>query len=201
MQYREVRSTLEGYLEDAQTKLELWRNVKRLTKKNGEDFARFGANFEGAKVYTESWSDYEEINVSGRTASGKWVEDKISLEPVADANTDPERVTKLHDYSYERYHLTVEETFEKINKRIRYYEVVADNYRLELEYSEELYNLTTKTVEALYNEALKELVDAGYKPTHKIDTPSMLYQMHKMFETSFPPHMSVSEEEVEVSYR
>lgn len=201
MNYQNVRSKLEGYLEEAETKLALWKDVKRLTKKNGEDFARFGANFDGAKVFTESWSDYEEIQVSGRTPSGKWISDKIELEPKADENTDPERVTKLYHYSYERYHLTVDETFEKINKRIRYYEIEADNYRLELMHSEALYNFTVNTIDALYNEALKEIVEAGYKPTYNIDTPSMLYIIKEMLETAFPPHIQVSKDEVEVTYR
>ena len=179
MQYDEFKKTLENYLEECETKLELWKNVKRLSKKDGSDFQNFGKNFEGAKVDRSAYSDTEELNVHGRTKSGRWIEDTILV----------------FGRNYQ-HPLTVSGAFEKIELRIKYYEVKIRNCKLQIAHAERIYNLTVNTVKALYDEALKEIQEAGYTPTFEIDTPSIMYQIHHVLEQSFPPHIKCDKDQV-----
>lgn len=197
--FEAFKGHLEANLKDARTKLALWKNVKRLSKKNGEDFQNFGKNFDGATI--DPYVGEDTLKVSGRIEHGiAFTEDRIDL--IREATNDIEEERRIHYYGdFYKYHLTVSETFEKIEDRIKYYEVQVYNYELQLMHARSIYDLTVNTVNAMYAEALKELEEAGYKPTYTIDTPTLLYQMHNLLEHAFPPHMNVKKEEVEAMYR
>lgn len=200
--FEAFKGHLEANLKDAKTNLALWKNVKRLSKKNGEDFQNFGKNFDGATIDHDAIFE-DRLSVHGRIEHGiAWAEDHIDLVREATSDIEADRRYKPYTFSnVEKYHLTVSETFEKIEDRIKYYEVQVYNYELQLMHARSIYDLTVNTVNAMYAEAMKELEEAGYKPTYTIDTPSLLYQMHNLLEHAFPPHMNVKKEEVEAMYR
>lgn len=194
--FEDFMKHLEANYNDTCTKLELWKNVKRLSKKDGSDFQNFGKNFDGATIDHDAILE-DRLEVRGRTERGiVWVEDHIDL--VEDATSDIEAERRYKPYSFskqEKYHLNVDEVFEKIEARIRYFETQKVNYELQMQHAESIYNFTVNTINAMYKEALKELEEAGYQPTYEIDTPSLLYMMKtSLLEKAFPPHIQVSKE-------
>lgn len=70
------KQKLQKDIDNYKTRAELWRNVKRLYKKNGEAFAVFSKNFDGVKI-VEEWNRIK-FQVSGRTQSGDWITDWIT---------------------------------------------------------------------------------------------------------------------------
>lgn len=198
--YETFENKLKKNLAEHECKLELWKNVKRLSKKDGTDFAHFGKNFENAKVSTPAYLDFERLKVNGRIIpTSAWTDDEIDL--VRDANDSiPDERTFEH-YGRKKYHLTVDEAFEAIENRIRYYEVEIQNDKLQLAHAESIFNLTVNTINALYKEALKEIVDAGFEPTCWIDTPSILYQVEEVLKSEMPPHISTKKENLKVKWQ
>ena len=193
--YEAFRKHLENNLADNRTKLNLWKNVKRLSKKDGSDYANFGNNFDGAKV-EDYLGSKDALKVFGRSVNGlSWVEDRIELERDATPDIDPERTYRYATYSNAmKYRLTVEETFEKINARIRYFETQVANYKIQLDMSESIYNTVVRTINNLYEGILEDVTKEGYTPTYDIDTPSILYNVMHLFEKAFPPHIKVDKE-------
>ena len=198
--FESFKKELEKHLAEHECKLELWKNVKRLSKKDGTDFAHFGKNFENAKVTLPAYLDFERLKVNGRIVpTTAWTEDEIDLVRDADDSIPEERT--FEHYGKKKYHLTVDEAFEAIENRIRFYEVEIQNDKLELAHAESIFNLTVNTIKALYDEALKEIVNAGFEPTCWIDTPSILYQVEKILQSEMPPHISTKEENLKVKWQ
>ena len=190
--YTAFRKHIENNLNDARTKLNLWKSVKRLSKKNGEDFANFGKNFDGATI--DPYVGEDVLKVYGRIEHGiAWTEDHIEL--IREATPDIEEERRIHYYGdFYKYHLTVSEAFEKIEARIRYFETQVANYELQLRLSETIYNTVVRRINGMYAELLEEIISEGYEPTYDIDTPSILYNVHDLLEHAFPPHMTVDKE-------
>lgn len=74
---KEIREHLERALNDYIFKIELWENVKVITKKDGTPFKNFSQNFDGCTVSSSLFHD-RNLEVSGRDSSGKWLEDSIN---------------------------------------------------------------------------------------------------------------------------
>ena len=189
---------MEYALAEHKAYLEAWKNVKRVSKKDGSDFATFGRNFEDARVEQDTWIDCERIKVNAHSGCA-WVEDSIDLVRDAEGDISEERVFEY--YGKKKYHLTVDETFEAINNRIRYYEVEIENDKIQIAHAESICNLVENTMTALYNEVLREIEDAGYNPTCSIDAPSILYRAEEIVRAITTPYIRTKEEDLEVAYR
>jgi hypothetical protein len=192
--YDELKKTLERNLSWHETCLDLWKNVKRLSKKDGTDFANFGKNFENAEVNNE----FDRLEVSGRSKF-EWIRDSIDFLLTADDNTPEDRI--ILSYRTRYYHLTVDEVFTAIENRIRYYEVEIENDKIQLAHAESICNLTENTINALYKQALKELEDAGFTPTSSFDTPSILYEVRKIVERIYAPSIVTKEADLKVKWK
>lgn len=69
------KKELQKNSDSARARAELWRNVKRLYKKNGEPFALISKNFDGVQVI-EDGSAYK-LEISGRDPGGAWISDTL----------------------------------------------------------------------------------------------------------------------------
>lgn len=104
-----------------EARLNLWRSVKRVSKKDGADFQSIGKNFTGAdykKVTYSIRADYE-IRVSGRV-NGVWIEDSIDCAPVLryyKKDVDESRVIK-ESFLEPYFFMTVDEIMDAIADRI-----------------------------------------------------------------------------------
>lgn len=187
--FEEFKKELKNNLEEHETKLNLWKSVKRLHKKNGEDFVHFGQNFDGAEVYNAyGWYGDDELKVSGRGTSGNWHSDTIRLQ-----------IKEENGNGYT--HLTVTETFDVIETRIRYYEVKVANDKLQLTLAENFYIRTCNAVKELYNGMLEDIKKNGYTPTCKFDTPSIMYKVRELLSATFPTHIETKEEELTAAWK
>ena len=94
----------EGYknsIHNYENMINAWRNVKRITKKDGTDFLIMSKNFENAILKKDySWMDYYTLTVDYKYANGGYTYDNITVD-----NND-----------------TVDDIFRKINERIKGYE-------------------------------------------------------------------------------
>lgn len=101
---KKYRENSKGY----QNAIVAWQNVKRVTKKDGSDFANFGKNFVNATIRQEySWVK-PSLKVDYQQGSGSWTYDTIEIE-----DND-----------------SVNDVFDKINKRVELFRgYVADDER------------------------------------------------------------------------
>ena len=88
-----------------QVRIEAWKNVKRITKKNGEDFQNLNRCFENAEIERQYNRDY--ITVRFRDETGHYTKDEINLE--ANYYTEQEAAE------------TADQVQERINKQIAKY--------------------------------------------------------------------------------
>ena len=151
---------MEGYKKEYEAKIELWKKVKRVYKKDGTNFASFGKNFEGASVTPERYSIRENYNLTiSDYVNGVYISDDIELYPnvryykhsVAD-----DRIIKtplIEAY----FKMTIEETFEAINDRIELYSEYIKELEKNISDAEKVYTAFTDAIDA----ALKDLKTAA----------------------------------------
>ena len=121
----EIIETLKGYKRDYENKIELWKRVERVKKKNGDDFSVFSKNFKNANITPsvasirpafEIWvgdyingvytRDYFDITPCVKNFHGVVSEDRIKKE------------TLIEPYFY----MTIEEIMQEIENTIKKYE-------------------------------------------------------------------------------
>ena len=95
----DIKADLKQYANETEKKISLWKEVKRVYKKDGSDFQSFGRNFTGCKVEQKDWgnADDMELVVSDWTPSGGYVKDSISIKVLEDDLKEtpaPDRVVK-----------------------------------------------------------------------------------------------------------
>lgn len=129
----EYRNTIQDY----RNAIIAWKNVKRLSKKDGSDFANIGKNFTNANIIKKySWGDELYIQVYYYYASGGYAHDDIEI--------------KDND--------TVNDIFNNINKKIVLYEKYIKSYTDKLTSSERVFDEVDRTV----SELLKFCKDNGF---------------------------------------
>lgn len=173
----EITKKYQDYIEECEAKIKLWENVKIVTKKNGEPFQAFAKNFENCKIYADAYTlqtNAKNITVSGRTVSGKWVEDEIGntdLVKYTKFNVEPERIIK-ESFLEPYFFLTIQEIGEKIAEKIEKYKNNIKAYKMQLEKVAEYVETITNKVNALQAE-IKEM-------TKDFDTNSLYYDLIKI---------------------
>lgn len=140
-----IKKELENRREEASARLEAWRQVKRLTKKDGSDFAIFSKNFEGLS-HTPSANDiYPCISITTR-ADFRYISDDINIYLYVDEMSEEEKQPRagifhrFNSYTRDVYHMTIDEVFsEAISKRIAYLTDYIDCLNMQLEAIEQAY--------------------------------------------------------------
>lgn len=111
-------------------RIEAWKKVSRLSKKDGSDFATLSKNFEGAKIcmpyYLNSVSD-RQIEICFTDENGRFATDYFKIWRKA---KDGQELTGRNTYkpwSETWYEMNTEEIFEEINATIEKYQTWLDS--------------------------------------------------------------------------
>lgn len=84
MDYNRIRTAadIEQHIKESiayyDTRINAWEAVRRLTKKDGSDFANFGKNFENARICAP-YGLHNKLVVNFRDERGRYTEDYIDL--------------------------------------------------------------------------------------------------------------------------
>lgn len=104
----EIENKYRDNVKTYQNAIKAWQNVKRVTKKDGGNFANFGKNFVNAEIKQDYYWCRPSLKVDYCQESGRWTYDTIEIEE--------------ND--------TVENVFEKINNRVKMFNgCIAENER------------------------------------------------------------------------
>jgi len=74
----DVEQRIKGSIAYYDTRINAWKAVKRLTKKDGSDFANFGKNFENARIYAP-YGLHNKLVINFRDENGRYTENYIEL--------------------------------------------------------------------------------------------------------------------------
>lgn len=151
---KEIREHLERTLNDYIFKIELWENVKVVTKKDGAPFKNFSQNFDGCSVSSALFHD-RNLEVSGRAPSGKWLEDSINTSILLSDYTkifgapEESRICK-ESFLADWVVLTIPESKKMIENRINLYKARIEEYNKQLELLDSAYDEIMEKTKELY---------------------------------------------------
>jgi len=124
----DIKKEYEINIKSYRNVIEAWSKVKRVSKKDGTDFANFGKNFINANITKPyNWAHELQISVSYRYGDGGYTHNSIDIE---DGNT-------------------VDIVFNKILNRIKTYEEYIDNYEKKLKYIDYVFDEVDRAMEEL----------------------------------------------------
>ena len=148
----EIRKKLINQIEDYERKINLWRSVEIVKKKDGSEFVNFGKNFTNAKIVKEWDNLYLTVSGFDNYYHPAYISDSINLRVVCQywkgEKPAEERVIKeigLLPYFY----LNVEETYGEVKKIIEKYEGIVEEKKNELERLDEAYDYVVKVLDDL----------------------------------------------------
>lgn len=142
MRKEEITQKLERILNDYKAKLKGWQNVKRLTKKDGADFAIKSKNFGGASYASSSYlsSELHPCLILNYQSNNTYQQDDLNMYiQVRDMKKDDirrndESKIKKDGFHYDTYIYDIDECFKAINE---YIELLKEKI---LEYETQLQN-------------------------------------------------------------
>lgn len=140
MRKEEITQKLERILNDYKAKLKGWQNVKRLTKKDGSDFAVKSKNIDGAKFgqYTHIESELHPYLTITYKDNYTWKQDSLQMyinvrdmekDDIRRNNTDK---IKKDGFHYDVYIYDINECFEAINNYIEFLKEKIKDYETQL---------------------------------------------------------------------
>lgn len=140
----DIARTLESYISEYESKIQLWKKVKRVYKKDGSNFKVLSKNFENAKIQNKTYSSYEdpEMIVSDWTQSAGYISDSIDLRELVKYSSlkpDEDRIIKV-PYLEPYFFLTVDEIEKKIAATIKLYETHIEEYKKQLAICDKTYD-------------------------------------------------------------
>lgn len=152
----DIRERLLGDLEDIKATLDLWRDVKITSKKDGTPFADINRNFINARYLRgDGFLEHEKLIVDGYGTNRKYVKDSIDcyllVEYMAEDDNRKQQANPKQTYIKQIYTLTFDEIVNAIDERIEYL-----NYKIK-HYTEQLERLNV--VFDTINDKVKELKD------------------------------------------
>ena len=164
--FEKIMNDLQNYKADAEARLEAWKNVKIVTKKNGEHFQSFNKNFEGAdigKYYSVedslhpylTISYHVEDNYKSETSS---IEIFYYLDELPD--TDERKKAYAQQFMRQTTVMTFEEIENRINIEIKNTEKQITEYEDQIKRAENAYN---NFVKAIHDVKINLLKDCGCK--------------------------------------
>lgn len=141
----QIRKETENSILMYEKKIELWKKVRRVTKKDGSDFQNFGKNFENAKIIRGRIcaDDFEIcVNDYGVRIGGEWAEDKFDIRQVVKySKITPDESQIIKQSFLEPYFfLTPEQVMQMIQIKIQTYEEMIAEYREQLTKLDDLYD-------------------------------------------------------------
>lgn len=135
-----IKTELAKRIDRAETLKAAWEKVGRLHKKDGTDFAIFSKNFTGCGIYDSKYSSHnaeKEIHVSGSSKYSGYISDDIKNTEIVryskrKDSIDPDRIIK-ENWSEPYFYKTIDEIFEDIEGKIKYYAEYIAKLQRELE--------------------------------------------------------------------
>lgn len=119
--FEKIMNDLQNYKADAEARLEAWKNVKIVTKKNGEHFQSFNKNFEGAdigKYYSVEDSLHPYLTISYHVGN-KYNTETSNIEIFYYLDDLPDTDERKKVYTPQFMRQTTVMTFEEIENRIK----------------------------------------------------------------------------------
>ena len=179
-----IKKEFENYIEQHEAQRDAWKKVKRVTKKDGADFATLAKNFENAKIENCEYAlrAEKQINVYTVTRSGRYINDYFSISPlVKDANFDvsEERVIKESMLSA-YFHMNADEIEKAIEKRIEMHENSIKAYQEQINNLDKYYNRIIEQLEEIH-ETLNEITPKGANATNL----SLRYAMEEVIKNYY----------------
>ena len=168
MRREEIIKNLENELKDYQAKLVGWQNVKRLTKKDGSNFAIKGKNFDGAKFGQYSFVEDEMHPYLTITYKDNytWRQDNLQmyiyLDELKKDDTrlnNKEQIYNAGSIIRSTYIYNIEECFQAIQKYIKFLEEKITDYENQIKnankYIEKADNVIKQIKELINSKDLK----------------------------------------------
>lgn len=159
MNKEQIRAKLEKFISEYKAKIEMWKHVERITKKDGSDFQNFCKNFSNAKIETGGIHDRDIVVFDHKIINSRmeWIEDKISTDlNVEDyvrffsKQPDESRIIReriIKDYLY----LTPDETMQMIKRQIAIYQERITDYQEQLKLLDNAYDVIKGKTKELYD--------------------------------------------------
>ncbi len=131
----DIEKRLNGYMEENAARIDAWKNVERLTKKDGSDFQSLGKNFKNANIETGVCGNELKVNYRYGEYGRKYGNDYIYIRKnVEDAKKPIEESRIINERFLKPYFFqNAEELFEEINKKIEVYTKQNESYKQQLE--------------------------------------------------------------------
>lgn len=145
-----IKADLIKTITEYEARITLWKNVKRLTKKDGSDFKIFSKNFGNATVYS-NYMGRNALKVNGWIKDLGYIEDEIWMwEYVDSTELNPEEHTIIQEAVWSRpyFYLTVDEMFAEINRIIEIYERKISSCRNEFSTVDEIFTEFAEAIDA-----------------------------------------------------
>lgn len=128
MKADELEKKYLANVETYKSAIKAWQNVKRVSKKDGSDFANFSKNFVNANIYREYYWSSQIIRVDYQYNHG-WTHDTI------DVNDND----------------SVNDIFDKINKRIELFRDYIANNERKAQNTEQVFREVDRSIKELVN--------------------------------------------------
>lgn len=176
-----IRSEFENLIKTYETKIDLWKKVERVTKKDGSDFQSYGKNFKNVEAVKDNYlAGNLRIQVSDYIANSGFIEDYIETRQVAKySKVIPSEDQIIKESFYEPYfYLTPDQMMEMIDIRISTYEEKIQSYKEQLEKLDDAYDAVMERVAELKNTIIEMTCMDGNRT-------SLYYEMIELVRQTF----------------
>lgn len=171
----DIRTEINNYLAEAETKLKAWEAVTYPTKKDGKPFAAISRNINGANYHTSQYAsrpDENLLTVWGYTARGKYISDDIyCYENVPDLRDDNKKAkTQNHQREYScwkaLYKYDLDDIKAAVSERCKFLYRYCADLRADLLQIDNAYQAYAKAVQAANTALEATLTDNGTRDTY-----------------------------------
>lgn len=146
----EIIEKLKEYKKDYENKIELWRKVERIKKKNGEDFSIFSKNFKNAKISPSVASIRPDLEIwVNDYVNGVYTSDYFEVMPCVKyykGVVSEDRIIK-ESYLEPYFKMTIEEIMQEIENRIKTYEEYINDLNRQIDNAEKIFNQFSTTID------------------------------------------------------
>lgn len=138
-----IKNDIKNYIKEKKYDIELWKNVKIVTKKDGTPFVNFRNNFENANIIYDTLG-YPEMKVAG-SFENHYITDKIDLYEVICYMKNKKRISKTENYAPKRnclnqiYIYDIDDIKDVIKETIEQYEKEIKSYEKQLNLADKAY--------------------------------------------------------------
>ena len=164
----DVKRHIQQMIVSYSNELELWKKVKILKKKDGNDYSVRSKSFENAKWVIPNYMDdlHPELEVTGRNSEGRWESFRIYMYKYTDELPDSdERKTKGKTYGMSRptYVFTPDEAYMAIKDRITMTEKHVSDLQAQLRVADDVYNKFFDKIKGALRDLKNDCVSYGLR--------------------------------------